>query len=302
VSTTGQTLFLFLCLWIGANLLHAVWVHARRLLWERRTRRGADGLLPAAAAFSVGDGPVALLFVHGFADTPRIWARMADRLAASGTFRCRALRLPGSALPWSQAKHQSLALWRQAVDEEVDRLCNGSGSVWLVGHSLGGALAIDAALRRPDRVAGVAALAPLIGVSRKRSPLLPPAVWFRLASIALALSPTFESCFSADGVAVDDPTFTYSRDRFIPFCVYRGLFELVRANGDAAARLSRPLFVATADGDSVVDTPAALRWLDACPQPKRVRTLTGVGHVLPLETGWQTLADDLADFVRLQAR
>ena len=295
-----DTLFLFLALWLAANLLHAAWVHGRRLTWERRIRRSSDGLLADAAAFSVGEGPVALLLIHGFADTPRVWARMAERLAATGAFRCRALRLPGSALPWPRAKRQSLAQWRQAVDEEIDRLRADSGAVWLVGHSLGGALALDAALRRASSVSGVAVLAPLIEVSRRRSPLLSARTWFRLASVALCLSPAFESCFSADGVAVDDPSFTYTRDRFIPFCVYRGLFELIAANRGAAPRLRCPLFAAVSESDAVVDSHAARRWLEASPPPKRLRMLADVGHVLPLETGWQSLADDLADFIRRQ--
>ena len=297
-----HTLLTLLGLWLAANLLHTAWLQTRRYCWERRIARDADGLLPRAAAFSAGEGPTALLLIHGFADTPRIWKRMADRLAASGTVTSRAMRLPGSGETATQARHQSLALWRQAVDEELDRLCATHSTVWIAGHSMGGALALDAALRRPEAVAGVAVFAPMIEVSRRRSPLLAPAVWFRLASWTLFLSPTFESCFSADGVAADDPSFTYARDRFIPFCVYRGLFELICANRSRAACLACPVFAVTSGRDSVVDTPAALRWLSCCKGPKRLRTLTDIGHVIPLENGWQSLADNLVDFIREQAQ
>lgn len=263
--------------------------------------RDTDGLLPDAAAYTVGDGPVAILFIHGFADTPYIWKRMAERLAATGGFTCRAMRLPGSVVPARQAKQQSLARWRQAIDDELVRLQTAHAAVWIAGHSMGGALALDAALRTPDRVDGVAVLAPMIAVSRKRSPLLPPGVWFRIARVALCLSPTFESCFSADGVAVDDPAFTYTRDRFIPFCVYRGLFQLIRSNRDRAACLTQPVFAATAERDSVIDTPAALRWLSDCPGPKEIHAHTDIGHVIPLEVGWQALTDDLAAFIQKYA-
>jgi pimeloyl-ACP methyl ester carboxylesterase len=295
------TLFFILAAWLSTNALHAAWVELRRHLWEKGISRDAQGLLPDAASYTVGEGPVALLFIHGFADTPAIWRRMTERLAARSVFTCRAMRLPGSAEPAAQAKRQTLAQWRQSVDAEIARLRESHAKVWLIGHSMGAALAVDAALRTPERVAGVVALAPLIEVSRRRSPLLPPAVWFRLARLALALSPTFESCFSSKGVAVDAPAFTYTRDRFIPFCVYRGLFELSRSNRGQASRLTCPVFAATAERDAVVDTPAALRWFAACPGPKEVRPLTDIGHVIPLEVGWQALADTIAAFIQRES-
>ena len=293
-----HTLFLILGLWVGVNLLHTLWVETRRHFWEKRIKRSDDGLLPDSAAYTVGNGPVAILFIHGFADTPFIWKRMAERLAATQAFTCRAMRLPGSAETAKQAKHQSLDLWRQAVDKELANLRTTHTTVWVVGHSLGGALALDTALRTPDKIDGIAAFAPMIEVSHKRSPLLPPDVWFRIGGVTLCLSPTFVSPFSSDSVAKDDPTLIHTRDRFIPFCVYRGLFELIRANRDRALHLACPLFAATAERDSVVDTPAAQRWFAACPSPKEIRTLADIGHEIPHEIGWQPLTDSLASFIR----
>lgn len=293
------TVFLMLvAAWLAANLLHGLWVASRRHLWEKRFAREADGLLPDASAYQIGDGTVALLFIHGFADTPYLWRRVAQRLAAKGMFTCRAMRLPGSSEPASTAKHQSLALWRTQVTEELTQLCATHSAVWIVGHSLGGALALDAALRSPGQVDGVAVIAPLIQVSRKRCPLLPPRVWFNFARAALCLSPTFESPFSGIGVAGDDPSFTYVRDRFIPFSAYRALFQLTRLNRHQAAHLACPVFAVLAGRDSVVDSAVARRWLVDCPEPKELRELPDNGHVIPLAPGWEALFDDLADFVR----
>ena len=278
-------------------MLHTAWVETRRSLWEKRIRRGPDGLLPEASAYSIGAGDTALLFIHGFADTPFIWRRMTNQLAAGGRFTCRAMRLPGCAEPAKDARLSSLPQWRSQVADEIARLRQTHPRVWLVGHSLGGALALDAALRTPEQVDGVAVFAPLIQVSNKRSPLLPPPVWFRLARIALLLSPTFESCFSGEGAAVDDPSFRYTRDRFIPFAVYCGLFTLIRANRQKAASLTCPLFAATAERDAVVDTRAALRWIAACKVPKEVHAFSDIGHVIPLETGWADLTEKLEAFI-----
>jgi alpha-beta hydrolase superfamily lysophospholipase len=287
--------------WLLLNLLHRGYVAARRAAWERGVTRDADGLLPLGREYTLGGGPFALLMVHGFADSPRAWHRLARRLAADGRFTCRAMRLPGAMEPAGAAARQSLALWREAVDTEIEALRATGAAVWPTGHSLGGALALDAARRRPETVAGVVALAPLIRVSRRRSPLLPPAAWFRIARVALALSPVFESCFTVQAVARDDPGFTYLRDRFIPFSVYRALFALMRANRDAAAEFDLPLLMVTADDDVVVDTPAARRWFAACRGPKRHLRREDASHELLLEPGWEEMADAIAEFVTTPA-
>ncbi len=291
------TAAILIALWLTLNLIHGIWVGSRRLLWEKHIHRAANGLLPDADAYRIGNGPIALLFIHGFADTPCIWRRITQHLAAKESFTCRAMCLPGSAEPAHFAKRQSLMRWRTGIADEIVRLHETHAHVWLVGHSMGGALALDAARRNPEMVDGVIALAPMIDVSRKRCPLLPARFWFRLARIALSLSPTFESCFSAEGAAVDDPTFTYTRDRFIPFPVYGGLFALIDANRNQAARFNRPLFLVTSGRDSVVDSSAALRWGKACKIPKEIREWPDVDHVIPLEIGWQKLFDDVAAFV-----
>ncbi len=299
---TAGTIINALGAWLGLNLAHTLWVETRRRAWERRLARDPDGLLPGAASFSVGNGPIAILFIHGFADTPAIWTRVAARLAATGRFACRAMRLPGSGEPRDGAKRQSFDRWRAAVDRELAALRSKHKAVWAAGHSMGAALAADAALRDPDAVDGLVALAPLIQVSNRRSPLLPPRFWFLLARLALPFSHTFESCFSAEGTAADDPSFTYTRDRFIPFCVYRGLFQLVRAIRGRSADLAQPIFAVTAARDPVVDTPAALRWLDGCRGPKTVRSLDDIGHVVPLELRWRELTDEIAAFILNQTK
>ena len=290
---------LLLC-WLSANLLHELWIRVRRRLWEKTFTRDAQGLRPGVGGYTLGTGPVAILWVHGFADSPALFRRMAQRLADTGHFTCRALRLPGAGEPVRQAAQVTLADLAAAVRHELAELRCTHAQVWLAGHSMGASLALQAALDPASGVAGVVALTPLIRVSRRRAPVLPPAVWFHLANLAFGLSRTFESCFAARSVAADDPAFTTSRDHFIPFNTYGHVFALIQTLAPRAADLHVPLFAALAVEDRVVDTLAAQQWLQAVTAPKLVRLLPGVTHELPMQPGWQELSDEIAIFIAAQ--
>lgn len=297
-----RTLLELLVFWLAANLLHRLWIGVRLHLWERTLPRDAQGLRPGVAPYTVGAGPIAVLWVHGFADSPAIFRRMAQRLADTGHFTCHAMRLPGAGEPLRQSAQVTLTDLDEVLRREITNLRRAHAQVWLAGHSMGAGLALRTALDPSAGIAGVVALAPLICVSRRRSPLLPPAVWFRLARVVFCLSPTFESCFASTTTAVDDPAFVTRRDRFIPFNTYCSVFAIVNGLATRAPALRVPVFAALAAEDRVVDSAAAERWFSAVTAPKRVRIIPDVAHELPMQLGWQQLTDEMADFIEAQER
>lgn len=288
--------------WLAINILHSLWIGCRRWRWESRITRDKNGLIPQAETFTRGNGPVALLFVHGFADTPMLWSRMIDYINQQNTmFTCRAMRLPGSGEPLSVAHRQTLDKWRHAIDDEIAALHKTHVHIWIVAHSAGGALSIDLALRKPDSVQGLILLAPLIKVSRYKIPLIPPEAGFKCAQAVFVLSPVFESIFTRKTTVADDPAFTYIRDRFISFQVYRNLFSLIHANEYHASNLTIPVFAALSKFDHVVDSKAARQWLENVPSMKKIRW-TDTGHAIHLGIGWQALTDDIITFIKAERR
>jgi len=287
--------------WLAANLAHHLWIETRRRHWERGVRRDAGGLAFDAAPYTVGDGGVALLLVHGFADTPAVFRGLADALAARG-LTCRAMRLPGAGEPLATAARQNPATWLAAVRAEAAALRAAHRRVWLAGHSMGGALALLAQLDDPATADGLVLLAPLIAVSPARAPLLPPRLWFRIAHAALPFSRTFESCFAVNVLTRDGDAIAYTRDRFIPFATYSGLFRLTDRLRGRGPNLRAPLFAALAAGDRVVDAGAARAWLDTCRAPRRrIETLDDCGHAIPLEANrLPELSGHIAAFINHQ--
>jgi pimeloyl-ACP methyl ester carboxylesterase len=91
-----------------------------------------------------------IVFIHGTRLSRALWQPQVARL--SHAFRCIAVDLPG---------HGTLADepfdWDVAVEHVIEVVRNAAdGSAILVGLSLGGYVAIEAAARHPDRVVGLA--------------------------------------------------------------------------------------------------------------------------------------------------
>jgi len=105
-----------------------------------------------------GAGP-AVLLLHSSASDLRQWRRLVDELKDS--YRVLAVNLfgYGTTSPWPADQPQTLADQARlavAVAERID------GPVSLIGHSLGGAVALEAALHLGDRLQGLIAFEPIL--------------------------------------------------------------------------------------------------------------------------------------------
>jgi hypothetical protein len=85
-------------LWVSCDLLYSALVRRSYARWEAATARGPDGVRRGCEALTVGRGEAAILLIHGLADSPAVYRRMAHALAANG-FTCEAMRLPHSGTP-----------------------------------------------------------------------------------------------------------------------------------------------------------------------------------------------------------
>ncbi|MCJ7421333.1 alpha/beta fold hydrolase [Sphingomicrobium astaxanthinifaciens] len=98
------------------------------------------------------------LFLPGYAsDMEGGKATAIDAYAARGGRGCLRLDYSGTGSSRGDFADGTLERWLDEVLAAIDRLAKGS--VLLIGSSMGGWLALAAAMRRPDRVAGVLGLA-----------------------------------------------------------------------------------------------------------------------------------------------
>src|SRR5678815_835707 len=112
-------------------------------------------------------GRPSALLIHGAGASSAIWMMVLARVARAG--HAVAIDLPGhgpsaaDGAALDGAPGLTLARYRDAVGELAGTLCLGPS--WLVGHSLGALVAIEAALAWPDKGRGLAlcAAAPRTG-------------------------------------------------------------------------------------------------------------------------------------------
>jgi pimeloyl-ACP methyl ester carboxylesterase len=103
-----------------------------------------------------GEGPLALVLVHGLGSYLPAWAHNVPALAAR--HRVVALDLPGYGKSSKKGHAYSMAFFADVVEGLVAAL--GLGRFVLVGHSMGGQIALTHALARPGRAEALVLSAP----------------------------------------------------------------------------------------------------------------------------------------------
>jgi len=101
------------------------------------------------------DGDVILL-VHGYGGDRNSWLFLQEPLATK--YRVYALDLPGHGTSAKDVGDGTLGVLADAVTGVLDAL--GAGRAHLVGHSMGGAVALAVAGRDPGRIASLTLIAP----------------------------------------------------------------------------------------------------------------------------------------------
>jgi pimeloyl-ACP methyl ester carboxylesterase len=122
---------------------------------------GGDG-----AAAPRADGRELVLCLHGMSGSATNWTDLMAELSPG--FACAAVDLPGSGFSppprrWSGYSVSALAGTVTALIEAL-----GAGPVHLVGNSMGGAVAVRAAARRPDLIRTLTLLSPALPDLRPR--------------------------------------------------------------------------------------------------------------------------------------
>jgi len=286
-------LFYFLLAFFAADALHALSIWWRNRRWERTVTRDANGVLTNAAPYTLnGTSGAAILFIHGFADTPNTYQLLAPRIHNLTNATCRVMRLPHISVPLRLQRHATLDGWLDAIRDEVARLRACHKKVFIAGHSLGAGLALLATHNDNALANGVIVFAPLIHVPRKWGISL--GLVFTVVSRCLIFTRALHNHFPAIIKTKDGRVYDYRRDRYIALEIYRALFKMTRLLVASPPPCHENILAFISSRDRVIDIDAATRYL----ANTRIITTSEAGHVLTLDVGWEKRAEQIAGFIK----
>ena len=226
-----------------------------------------------------GEAPAVVVALHGWRRTHADFAASLGPAAPGGALPTVAPDLPGFGAtpvptePWGSEEYAVAVAG--ALDDLVGPTSGPGRGIVVVGHSLGGRVALRLAVARPDLVGGVVLTgAPLVatGGGRRRPPTS-----FR---VARALHRAH---------LVGDESMERARRRY-GSADYRAaegvmrdvLVRLVNENyDDAVSRLRCPVELVWGSDDTEVPTAVARALAAAIPQA-RLTLCPGAGHLLPI--------------------
>ncbi|MDP2920567.1 MAG: alpha/beta hydrolase, partial [Dehalococcoidia bacterium] len=93
----------------------------------------------------------AIVFLHGWLMSPEMWSHSIKAL--EGKIRCIALWQPGHGRSSAPGPGFTMESWADTVMQTLDNL--NVKRVVIVGHSMGGMLSLQIALKYPDRISGM---------------------------------------------------------------------------------------------------------------------------------------------------
>ncbi len=229
------------------------------------TSRGGLVIEGYATAKPSDDAPT-LLIVHGYAEHMGRYAHVMQWAAQRGWHACGVdLRGHGR----SEGHRAHVDRFEEYLDDVGALLdwheARGGATPWVLGHSMGGLVAVHLGLNAPRRVAGVVLSSPALGFA-----LPVPAPKRALAHLLSRVWPTFSLPTGIPpAVLTHDEAIVhaYEVDPLVARkATARWYTEMLRAQAvafEAAPRFSLPLLALQAGDDRLVDARATRRFVDS---------------------------------------
>ncbi len=121
----------------------------------------SPGVREGAEPFSLGDGAVGVLMIHGFTGSPASMRPIGEWLASNGV-AVEGVRLPGHGTNLEDLRSRRWTEWVDEAGRGLDALRARCRTVVVFAQSMGGSVALLLASSRPEDVDGLALANPYV--------------------------------------------------------------------------------------------------------------------------------------------
>jgi carboxylesterase len=232
------------------------------------------GAEPWSSPGSGDRGGTGVVLVHGFTANPIAFRSLGQLLAAEG-YAVEVPLLPGHGTSHRDLARTRYADWFAAVQRATERLAATCTEVVLVGHSMGGTLALDLASRRRDLVSGCAVINPQV--------LDPEQPLAKVARVLQYLVPFVPRDLA--GLPTNDIALPGVEEGCYPMVSARAAQSLIRELPRVRAQLldlEQPLLVVYSPDDHTVPARSSEELLDLVGSSQVTRLVTDRSYHVPM--------------------
>lgn len=254
----------------------------------------ATSVLPGAEPVDLAGGPVGALLCHGFTGTTQSLRPWAEHLGGAG-LTVIAPRLPGHGTRWQDMNNTRFSDWYAELERAFDDLRARCESVFVMGLSMGGTLALRLAELRAAEVAGLVVVNASLASDRKDIKLVPALSKVPLLFNVMASFPGVGSDIKKQGVT----ELAYPRTPLKAFASLQKAWPVVRAD---LHRITCPVLIYRSRIDHVVEPVSGRVLLSGLGKGAvQERILDDSYHVATLDNDAPTIFAGSLEFVRAHA-
>jgi len=242
-------------------------------------------LMAGAEPWSVDDGPVGALCVHGFTGNPTSMRPVAQAFAAAG-FSVELPLLPGHGTTVEDMITTGWADWTAAAEAAYQRLAARCEQVVVAGLSMGGSLTIWLATKHPE-IAGIVCINPVTQPQPDE-----------VLDMVRGMVAEGEDCIPGIGSDIADPGAVGSSYPQTPLAPLLSLMDgLAGLQADLGA-IDCPVLIMTSPNDHVVEPASSDHLADAVSGPVERITLERSYHVATLDYDAELIRQEAVAFAQ----
>ena len=239
-----------------------------------------NGVQGEAQAKPLENRGICAVMLHGFLGSPAHFAPLAALAEACGV-QTHTISLPGHGGSLRQFLRTGRRAWEAHVASELTALRAQHEKLLLVGHSMGGLLAICAAVKMQDGIAGILAIALPLRLRITRE-----GIRIRIAAACRARDGEDPRIAAARGLCGVSGITVWNAPLLIPNAL--ALLCVMRRARKSLPALRVPLRVVNSIGDEIV-SPRSLDFLKTVQPNAEITQLQASSHFWFSPDEWETL-------------